>query len=392
MSDAAVRKYYADNAETYAGAETRKLLQVVVPDAAKAQAIAAAVKGGQTFAAAAAVAGFAATDIDIGEQTKGKFAAATSPAVADAAFGVPAGGTTAPVQSPFGWHVVSVTGITPARPRSFDAARSEITTRLTDERTTALLSDTVGKIEDALSGRTSLADVAKRFALPVVAVPAVTRAGTNPLESGAPIAPAAAPLVAKAFDADPADGPTLQPLGKDAFAVVEVGDVTPPAAQPLARVHDAVAAAYATDARLTAAKLVADTIVAETAKNRPFASVVAAHNLPPAHPLAGRRIDLDRAGQVPPPVKLFLTLPAGASRVLAAGPQGYWVVHVDTVTPGDVATAPQLVDSARAQFTQAAPDEIGAAFAQAVERSVGVKRNAAALAAATARITGAGKQ
>ena len=90
-------------------------------------------------------------------------------------------------------------------------------------------------------------------------------------------------------------------------------------------------------------------------------------------------------------MRLFQTLPAGASRALPAGPQGYWVVHVDTVTPGNVATAPQLVDSARAQFAQAGPDEIGAAFAQAVERQVGVKRNANALAAATARITGTGK-
>ena len=391
ITDADVRKYYAANSATYAGAETRKLLQVVVPDQAKANAVAAAVKGGQSFAAAAAAAGFAAADIDIGEQTRTKFADATSPTVADAAFAVRAGGITAPVQSPFGWHVVSVTAITPARPRSLDAARAEITAKLKDDRVAALLSDTVGKIEDALSGRTSLADVAKRFSLTVAAVPGVTRAGTDPLDPGFVIAPAAAPLVAKAFEADPADGPTLQQLGKDAFAIVELGDITPPAAQPLAKVHDAVLAADIADARLAAAKTIADTIVAETAKNRPFASVVAAHNLPAAHPLSGRRIDLNQGTQVPPPVKLFQTLPAGASRALSAGLQGYWVVHVDTVTPGNVATAPQLVDSARTQFAKDAPDEIGAAFAQAVERSVGVKRNPGALAAATARITGTGK-
>ena len=391
ISDADVRKYYAANAATYAGAETRKLLQIVVPDQAKAATVVAAVKGGKSFAAAAAAAGFAATDIDIGEQTKAKFADATSPTVADAAFVLRVGGTTAPVQSPFGWHVVSVTGITPARTRTLDAARAEIAAKLKDDRVAALLSDTVGKVEDALSGRTSLAEVAKRFDLTVAAVPGVTRAGTDPADPGFVLAPAAAPLVAKAFEADPADGPTLQQLGKDAFAVLELGDITPPAAQPLAKVHDAVLAAYVADARMTAAKLVADTIVAETAKNRPFASVVAAHNLPPARPLSGRRIDLSQATQIPPPVKLFQTMPAGASRALPAGLQGYWVVHVDTVTPGDIATSPQLVDSARAQFTKDAPDEIGAAFAVAVERTVGVKRNATGLAAATARITGAAK-
>ena len=391
VSDAEIRKYFDANAATYGGDETRKLLQVVVPDAAKAKAIAAAVLGGTQFAAAAAKAGFAAADIDIGEQTKAKFAAATSAAVAVAAFALPSGGTSAPVQSPFGWHVVSVAGVTPARPRSFDAARAEISAKLKLERTDAVLSDTVGKIEDALSSRSSLADVAKRFGLTVAAVPPVTRTGTSPADPGFVIAPVAAPLVTKAFDADPADGPTLQQTAKTSFAIVEVGDIVPPAAVPLAKVHDAVVASYLTDARLVAAKAVAETIVAEVATGRPFASVVAAHQLPPVRPLAGRRVDLNTAAQVPPPVKLFLTLAAGTSRALPAGPQGYWIVHVDTVTPGDVATAPNLVDSARAQFVRAAPDEIGAAFAQAVARTVGVKRNANALAAATARITGTAK-
>ncbi len=392
VSDADIRKYYDANAATYAGAETRKLLQVVVPDAAKASAVAAAVKGGQSFAAAAQAAGFGAADIDIGEQTEAKFADATSAGVAAAAFALPRGGTTAPIQSPFGWHVVSVTAITPARPKTFAAARAEIAAKLADTRAAAALSDTVGKVEDALSGRTSLADVAKKFNLTVASVPGVTRAGTDPADPQFVIAPAAAPLVAKAFDADPADGPTLQQTGKESFAVVEVGDITPPAAQPLAKVHDAVVAAYTDDARLAAARKIADSIAAETAANRPFASVVAAHNLPPVRPLAGRRIDLNQAAQIPPPLKLFVTLPAGATKVLPAGPQGFWVVHVDSVAPGDAATAPQLVDSARAQFGKDAANEIGAAFAQAVERAVGVRRDNAALAKATARVAGTATQ
>lgn len=391
ISDADVARYFAANVETYAGAETRKLLQVVVPDEAKAKAVAGAIAGGKSFGAAAAAAGFAATDIDIGAQTRAKFAAATSAAVADAAFALHAGGVTAPVQSPFGWHLVSVTAITPAQPRTLAAARGEIVARLTADRTEALLSDTVGKIEEALSSRTTLADAAKRFGLTVVAVPPVTRAGSNPADAGFTLAPAAAPLVAKAFDADPADGPALQQLDKAHFAILEVGDVVPPAPVALAKVRDAVTVAYLADARLRAAKAVADTIVAEVAKGRPFASVVIAHKLPPVRPLAGRPIDLNRAAGTPPPVRAFLALAAGASRAVTAGAQGWWIVHVDTVTPGDPATAPQLVDSARAQFQQAAPDELGSAFAQAVTRAVGVRRNPAALAAATARITGTAK-
>jgi peptidyl-prolyl cis-trans isomerase D len=388
ITDPEIKKYYDTNQETYGGAEQRTLAQVVVPDEAKATALVAAVKSGKSFAAAAAAAGFAAADTDIGRQTKAKFAAATSAAVADAAFAARAGGITAPVKSTFGWHVVETVAIVPAHARSLTDARAEILAKLKADRADQLLSDTVGKIEDALSSRTSFADVAKQYGLSVVAVPPVTRAGANPADPGYTIAPAALPLVAKAFDADPADGAALQQLGKGQFAVLELGDIVPPSSVPLAKVRAAVTAAWIDDARMRAAKTLADTVIADTAKGSKFEAALAAHKLLPAHPLSGRRIDLAQQAQVPPPVQAFLLLGPGKSRAVPAGAQGYWVVHVDTVTPGDVAAAPQLVDSACAQFAQSAPDEIGAAFAQAVEADLGVKRNASALAAATTRVAG----
>ena len=389
VSDAEIKKYYDANQETYGGAEQRRLAQVVVPDEAKARALAAAIKGGAKFAAAAASAGFAAADTDIGQQTKAKFAAATSAAVADAAFATAAGGITAPVRSPFGWHVVETVAIVPAKTRSLADARAEVAAKLKGERAEQQLSDTVGKIEDALSSRTSFAAVAKQYGLTIVAVPPVTRAGTSPANPGYTVPPASAPIVAKVFDTDPADGATLQQIAKNQFAVVELGDIVPPAPVPLAQVRAAVTAAWITDQRLRAAKAVATAIVADTAKGARFDAALAAHKLPPAKPLSGRRIDLAQQQQIPPPVQAFLVLGAGKTRAIPAGPAGYWLVHVDSIVPGDIAATPQLVDSARAQFVQSAPDELGAAFAQAVEREVGVKRNPAALAAATARITGA---
>ncbi|UAJ09213.1 peptidylprolyl isomerase [Polymorphobacter megasporae] len=388
VTDAQIKKYYDDNQETYGGAEQRKLAQVVVPEEAKANALAAAVKGGQTFATAAAAAGFAAADTDIGQQTKAKFAAATSSAVADAAFAVPAKGITAPVKSPFGWHVVETVAIIPAQSRSLADARAEIVAKLKSDRTDQLLADTVGKIEDALSSRTSFADVAKQYGLAIVAVPPVVRTGTNPADPAYTVPPAAAPLVAKAFDADPADGASLAQLGKAQFAILELGDIVPPSPVPLAKVRAAVTAAWIDDARMRSAKAVADAVIAEVAGGKAFDAALAAHKLPAARPLNGRRIDLSNQQQVPPPVQAFLLLGAGKSRAIPAGAQGYWVVHVDTVTPGDVAAAPQLVDSARAQFAQSTGDEIGAAFAQSVEAELGVRRNAAGLAAATTRIVG----
>lgn len=390
VSDAEVQKYYEANRETLGGAEQRQLLQVVVPDQAKAAAFVAAVRAGGSFAAEAAKLGFAATDTDLGLLSQSKFAAATSAAVATAAFGAAPGAVAGPVQSSFGWHVVEVARVVAPKGRSLGEAKAEIVTTLRKAKADAMLADTVAKIEDALSNKTSFVDVAKAHALTVVNVPPVTRDGRTDTP-GFAVSAAAQPLIAKAFDSDPADGPALQQLGKEQFAMLEPGDVVPPTPLPLAKVRDAVAAQWTTEQRLHAAKAAADSVVAAVAKGTAFDAALTAAHLPPARPLAGRRIDIAQQQQVPPPVQLFMTLPAGGIRAIPAPQgQGFWIVHVATIAPGDPAQLPTLTASAQGEFAKEAPEEIAAAFANAVERQVGVARNPAAIDGVTKRILGSG--
>ena len=390
VSDAEIQKYYEANRETLGGAEQRQLLQVVVPDQAKASAFVAAVRAGGSFAAEAAKLGFAATDTDLGLLSQSKFAAATSTAVATAAFSAAPGAIAGPVQSSFGWHVVQVARIVAPKGRSLSEAKAEIVTTLRKAKADALLADTVAKIEDALSNKTSFVDVAKAHALAIVSVPPVTRDGRTDAP-GYAVPAAAQPLIAKAFDSDPADGPALQQLGKEQFAMLEPGDVVPPTPLPLAKVRDAVAAQWSVEQRVRAAKAAADTVVAAVAKGTALDAALAAAHLPPARPLAGRRIDIAQQQQVPPPVQLFMTLPAGGVRAMPAPQgQGFWVVHVTTIAPGDPAQLPTLTASAQGEFAKEAPEEIAAAFANAVERQVGVARNPAAIDGVTKRILGSG--
>lgn len=391
ITDVDVQAYYDANRDALGGSDQRQLLQVVVPDQAKAAAFATAVRGGSSFAAEAAKLGFAAADVDLGLQSQAKLAAATSPAVAKAAFTTASGKVTDPVQSSFGYHVIQVTKVTAPKVRSLADARPEMVKALRQTKSEAALADAVAKIEDALSSGTSFADAAKAHGLTVVTVPPVLRDGRNP-DAPAYVLPAGAqPVAAKAFDADPADGASVQQLGKDQFAMLELGNIVRPTPVPLAKVHDVVASQWLAEQRVVAAKRTADAIVAAVNRGTPLDAALAAHQLPPAKPLAGRRIDVSRQQQVPPPVQLFLTLPAGATRSLEAlQGVGYYVVHVAVVAPGDPALLPQLTASARGEFAQSAPDELAGAFAKAVERQVGTSRNPAAVAAVTQRLLGNG--
>jgi peptidyl-prolyl cis-trans isomerase D len=390
VSDADVQKYYDANKEKLGGVETRKLAQVVVPDEAKAKAIVAAVRGGKPFVqVAVTMGGVSAADVELGPQSLSKFASATNPAVAGAAFALKAPGVTDPVQSDFGWHVIAVEAISPAKAAGLAQARDGIVATLRRDKTEEALADTVAKIEDAFSSGSSFADIAKKFNLTVVPVPAMTRDGRMMDQAPFVLAPAAEPLLGKAFDADPADGGSVADLGSGQYAVLELGAIIKPTPAALARIRPAVVAAWDADARIKTLRTTVDAVIGDVNKGVPLAKALSSRNLPAAQVVSGRRIDVAQQQTVPAPIKLFLTMPAGATKPLEApGGGGYFIVHVDSITRGDASTVPQLLDGTRAQFARAAPEEMAIAFANAAAREVGVKRNPSALAQATSRILG----
>src|SRR3546814_9377661 len=61
VTDAEIAKVYKDNAAQFAASETRRFSQVIVPDQAAANSLAAKVRGGASLAAAAQAAGLSAS-------------------------------------------------------------------------------------------------------------------------------------------------------------------------------------------------------------------------------------------------------------------------------------------------------------------------------------------
>lgn len=384
-TEAEIAAFYKANLARFGGLEQRELLQVVLPDEAAARAFAAAVRAGESFAAAAArLAQASATDIAVGTLTETAFAKATSPAVARAAFAAASGTVTAPVRSDFGWHVVSPVRVVAAQSQGLAGARAAITAELSRAKAGEGLADTVARIEDGIAEGSSFADLAREFRLSPVTVPPVTGTG-----QAATLAPEATPLVSEAFKGAAGDEPAVVDIGGGRFALFELGEITPPTPQPLAAIAGEVRAVYAEATRRTAARKVAEAIAAEVQRGTPLAQALASRRLPPALPVAARPIDVAQQPQVGAVVRAFLTLPASTTRAMPDEQgRGYVVMHVAAVEPGRLEAAPQLLDSARSQFAQSAPEELATAFARAVEGEVKVQRNAQALAAVKSRIVG----
>lgn len=379
-SEAEIAAYYAKNAARFGGVARRALRQAVLPDQGAATRVATAARAGQ---------GLGADDTGVSETSETEFAAATSAAVARAAFAAPVRGVAGPVQSELGWHVVIVEAATAGQARPLADVRGEIVTAIEGEKRASAAADTIDKVQIALSDGDTFAEIARRFGLATVTTPPVTSTGAT--LGGAPLGPALQPLVTAAFETDPGDDASIEDLSEGRAALKQLVEVVPSSVPPLAERRQQVAQAWAGRQRIAGARAQAEQVARAVRQGQPMAALLAARRLPPPQPVGGRRIDLSRAegGQIPPPVIMLFSLLAGGVGVQAAeGGQGFFIVQAVRVAPGDPAAAPAIAGDVRRQLEQAAAGELAAQFARAAEADVGVKRNDAAIAAVRARQAG----
>lgn len=383
-TEAEVAAAYQANAAKYAARETRTLSQVVLPDQAAARAFAAKLAGGASFAQAAQQAGFSAADTAVGEQTKDQFTGLTSAAVANAAFSAAEGATTAPLQSPLGWHVVRVDSIKrlPATPLA--AVRGELEQQIAQRKQIEALGSLVTRIEEALEDQT-FEEIARTEKLVVQETPPVTGTGLQIGVPGWRASPELGPLLKTGFEMSADDDPVVETITPDQrFAILAVARIDPAAPPPLPQIRDRVKADLIAKRASDRAKAVASSLVAKinagVTPAQAFAE--AGVRLPALQPISARRIDIAQPNQpVPPPLAMMFSLPRGKAKILAApNGQGWFVVHHASSVAGDARSAPQLVAATQTQFQRILGEEYAAQFTRAVEQKMKVRRDENGLA------------
>lgn len=393
-TDQEIAAYYKANQAQYAPKETRVISRVVVPDQAAAQAIVNRVRSGQTFAAAAAPAGFSAADISVGPQTRAQFDALAGPQVAAATFSAADGALVGPLQSPVGWNVVKVDGIQREGGKSLEAARSEISTRLVAEKRKAALEEIVANVQDALDDGASFTEAAAASKLPVTETPPITgqgRAASDPnfkLEAGLATA-----ILKPAFDMADNDQPVIETLPSDGgYAVVAPARIIPAEPAPLASIRDRVAQDWINTQANQRARQLADAITAKGARSSLSEAAKGAPVAVRVEPVRARRIQLSQfQGRVPPALQVMFSMTQGKIRTVGgAEGEGFYVVKLNKIIPGDARTQPNLVSQTQTEIQQALSQEYGLQFITALRNAVGIKRNDKAIATARTRITGGG--
>ena len=381
-SDADISAYYNQNKAAYAASQTRSVEQLVLPTEAGAKAIAAQVKGGKSLPQAAQAAGLSVSALE--GQSRAQLTSATSKAVADAVFAAQQGELVGPVRGPLGFLLLRVTAVQdkPARPLS--AVREEIVKTLRAQKEKQLLNDFTAKLEDQIADGGTFEEVAKDNGLTLETTPPLLATGKQ-VKDMAYVAPAdIQSLVAPAFAMSADDDAQLVPITPDQrYALIAPGQIIAAAPPPLAEVKPLVQAQYKLNAGNQKAKALAEQIQAKVAKGTKLADAIAQAGvrLPEPQTLGGRRADIMRAEQRPPAeVSILFSMAEDSVKTLPISEgRGYFVVQLTKIERGDAKGNPQLLAQVRDQMGDVIGQEYGEQFERAVEKELGVTRNAKAV-------------
>ena len=387
-SEAQIAARYQKDAAKYQARQTRTFTQLVVPTEAAAKAIEAEVSGGKSLAAAASAKGLATTTV--GPVTKNDFTTQTSQAVADAAFTAGQGAMVPPARGGLGWYVLRVDKIENTPARSLADVRNEIAKTLGEEQRKAAFADFAANIEDQLDNGQSLAEIAKTLKAEIKSTEPLTADGkVYGKEETAP--PILAPALKTAFQMEEGQPQLAEVDPGKTYIVFEAENITPSAAAPLAEIKDRVTSDWRKAEGAKAAKAAAQRVLQRLTGGQDLGAALAAEKvkLPPAQTIDMGRDQLAQQGRIPAPLALMFSMAKGTVKRLEA-PQdnGWFVVKLDDISLPALDKNDPLIGATRQQLAGVFGSEYAEELVHAAQRSVGAKKNQAAVDAVAKQLTG----
>lgn len=242
VSDEDARKLYEQRKESLGTPEKREVSQIVFPNMEEAQAARSRIASGLSFDDLVKERNLKAADVELGMVSK---SAILDPAFADAAFSLPSGEVSQPVQGRFGIALVKVGAIQPAVERSFESVATDLKKEIAIARARDQVGTLRDKMEDERGGGASVVEAAQKLGLASTTIDAVDRSGHLPNGQPANIPPGL-DVVSQAFNSDVGvDNDALSFQG--GYVWYEVLGITPPRDRNLDEVKDQVEARWRED-------------------------------------------------------------------------------------------------------------------------------------------------
>ena len=326
ISDSEIRAAFDDRLDEFSTPETRSIRQMAFDDAATANAALDRLNNGEGFAAvAASMLEWTDADTNLGTVTE----ASLDGALVGPAFAAEAGAVVGPVQTAFGFHLLSIDTITAGGVTQLDDVREQIISTLRGEQAINLLYDRVNMLEDALGsgatieeainqagGRLDIATDIDRQGQTIDGMPAAGQVGEL-LQDGA--------ILELIWDSELNEVSVIQEGSDDMFFVVNVSTETEPRERRLDEVRAQVISDYKRVEAVKSARAAAEAVAATADGDQDTAPV-------PAFRRNGIGLDHEAAGLI---ARAAFEQNSGDIQVIETGREAIAVRTIDIIPATD---------------------------------------------------------
>jgi peptidyl-prolyl cis-trans isomerase D len=379
ISDEDAKKRFEERRGKLGTLEQRQVSQIVFPNADEAAAARSRIASGLSFDDLAKERGLNAADIDLGIISK---SAIIDAAIADAAFSLPSGEVSQPVQGRFGVALVKVGKIEAGVEPSYESVAATLKKELATERARAQVAELHNKIEDERGGGASVVEAAQKLGLSAVTIDAVDRSGRLPNGQLVANVPRGLDVVSQAFNSDVGvDNDPIQFNG--GYVWYDVLGITPSRERTLDEVRDQVEARWRDDQISARLRTKATEMVQKLEQGGKLADAAAAAGLK-VETASGFRRDAALPGMPAGVITAaFRTAKDGVGQTAGSG-GGEWVVYrVTDVSVPPVDMASDDIKKLKETLQRGLNDEQVAQYVTKIESEIGTSINQAAFAQVT---------
>ncbi|BBO12322.1 peptidylprolyl isomerase [Bradyrhizobium sp. TM102] len=383
VSDEDAKKVFEQRKDRLGTPEKRQIQQIVFPNVTDAQAARERLVGGMSFEDLGKERGLSASDVDLGLVTKSSLAAA----VGDAAFALPAGEISQPIQGGLGVAIVRVDKIEPGKEADYASLAGDIKREIATERARVKVADLRDKMEDERGGGASVIDAAQKLGLTAVTIDAVDRSGRAP--NGQPVAniPQGLDVVSQAFNTDVGvDNDSIS--FKGGYVWYDVLAITPSRDRNLDEVRDQVEARWRQDQIATKLKAKATEMVQKLEAGGKLADEAAAIGAKVETATGFKRDDTPASVPAAVVAAAFRTAKDGVGQTPVTGGTEVIVFRVTDIVEPAVDAASDAVKKLKESLDRAQTEEQVASYVNKLETDIGTTINQAAFA----QVTGANQQ
>lgn len=378
VSDEDAKKLFDQRKDQLGTPEKRQIQQIVFPNVAEAQAARERLVGGISFEDLGKERGLSASDVDLGLVTKSSL----EPAVGDAAFALPAGEISQPIQGRLGVSLVKVDKIEPGVEADYAKFAADVKRQIATERARAKVGELRDKMEDERGAGTSVADAAQKLGLTALTIDAVDRSGRAPNGQTVANIPQGLDVVSQAFNSDV--GVDNDPISyKGGYVWYDVLAITPSRDRNLDEVRDQVEARWRQDQIAAKLKAKATEVVQKLEQGGKLTDEAAAIGAK-VETASGFKRDDQPAG-VPANIvaAAFRTAKDGVGQAPVTGGTEVIVYRVTDIVEPTVDTTSDAVKKLKDGIDRSLTDEQVASYVNKLEADIGTSINQAAFAQVT---------